>query len=159
MHNLEMLSLHVLLFMLCSIFPCLLMPHICPVVYVFISMNMPKWCSSFLLTSWCHVMSLILFNLCLFWSFSNYLIWSMLWVLCSHAMFVNFGYHMTFVPSLSICYHNVAVLHLLKLLQLLILPWCFEHVLGVYRDSSVFMFCNYSPVHHVHAFCFYVEVL
>ena len=26
-------------------------------------------------------------------------------------------------------------------------------------DSSVFMFCHSLPVHHVHAFCFLVEVL
>ena len=35
----------------------------------------------------------------------------------------------------------------------------FEHVLLNSGDSSVFMFCNALPVHHAHAFCYYVEVL
>ena len=34
-----------------------------------------------------------------------------------------------------------------------------EHVLVISGDSSVFMFCHALPVHHVHAFCYYVEVL
>ena len=46
-----------------------------------------------------------------------------------------------------------------ELLLLAILPSVFEHVLVISRDSSVFMFCCALPVHHVHAFCYYVEVL
>ena len=38
-------------------------------------------------------------------------------------------------------------------------PSVFDHVLVVSGDSSVFMFCYALPVHHVHAFCFLVEVL
>ena len=38
-------------------------------------------------------------------------------------------------------------------------PCPFEHVLVISGDSSVFMFCHALPVHHVHAFCFHVEVL
>ena len=109
-------SWHVLISMLCSIMPCHFMPHICHVAYVFIAMNMPKWCSSFLLTSWCHVVSLILINLCLFWICYNYMNWIMLWVIGSHAKFENCGFHMTPVPSLQECYDNVDVLHLLELL-------------------------------------------
>ena len=40
-----------------------------------------------------------------------------------------------------------------------ILPCVFGHVLVIYGDSSVFMFCYALPVHHAHAFCFLVEVL
>ena len=40
-----------------------------------------------------------------------------------------------------------------------ILPCVFEHVLVIYGDSSVFMFCYALPVHHAHAFCFLVEIL
>ena len=47
----------------------------------------------------------------------------------------------------------------LKLLLFAILPCVFEHVLVVFGDSSVFMFCYALPVHHAHAFCFIVEVL
>ena len=43
--------------------------------------------------------------------------------------------------------------------QLGILPSVFEHVLVISGDSSVFMFCCALPVHHVHAFCFHVELL
>ena len=39
-----------------------------------------------------------------------------------------------------------------------ILPCVFEHVLVISGDSSVFMFCRALPVHHDHAFCYYVEV-
>ena len=46
-----------------------------------------------------------------------------------------------------------------KLLLFAILPCLFEHVLVISGDSSVFMFCHALPVHHVHAFCFHVEVL
>ena len=46
-----------------------------------------------------------------------------------------------------------------ELLLFAILPCVFEHVLVVYGDSSVFMFCYALPVHHVHDFCYYVEVL
>ena len=46
-----------------------------------------------------------------------------------------------------------------ELLLLAILPCVFEHVLVIYGDSSVFMFCNDLPVLHVHAFCYYVGVL
>ena len=46
-----------------------------------------------------------------------------------------------------------------KLLLFAILPCPFEHVLVISGDSSVFMFCNALPVHHVHAFCFHVGVL
>ena len=46
-----------------------------------------------------------------------------------------------------------------ELLLLAILPCVFERVLVISRDSSVFMFCNALPVHHVHAFCFHVEML
>ena len=46
-----------------------------------------------------------------------------------------------------------------NLLLFAILPCLFEHVLVIYGDSSVFMFCHALPVHHVHAFCFPVEVL
>ena len=46
-----------------------------------------------------------------------------------------------------------------ELLLLAILPCVFEHVLVISRDSSVFMFCYALPVHHVHAFCSFVEVL
>ena len=35
----------------------------------------------------------------------------------------------------------------------------FEHVLVIYGDSSVFMFCYALPVLHSHAFCSYVGVL
>ena len=143
MHNLEMLSWHVLMSMLCSIMPCLLMPHICPVAYVFIAMNMPKWCSSFLLTSWCHVVSLLLVNICLLWRCSNYRIWSMLWLICPHAMFDNFGLHMNSIPTLQTCYDNVVVLHLLKLLQHSILSWWFPlvHESYVYTALMLFALC------------------
>ena len=135
MHNLEMPSWHVLMSMLCSIMPCHLMPHICPVAYVFIAMNMPKWCSSFLLTSWCHVVSLLLINLCLFWSCSNYMNWIMLWVLCPHAKFDNFGLHMTSVPSLQTCYVDVTACHLLKLSQHSILSCCLPLIYESYGDA------------------------
>ena len=46
-----------------------------------------------------------------------------------------------------------------ELLSFAILPCVFEHVLVVSGDSSVFMFCYALPVHHVHAFCSYVEML
>ena len=46
-----------------------------------------------------------------------------------------------------------------KLLLFAILPCPFEHVLLISGDNSVFMFCNGLPLHHVHAFCFHVEVL
>ena len=46
-----------------------------------------------------------------------------------------------------------------ELLLLAIFPCPFEHVLVISGDSTVFMFCNALPVHHVHAFCFHVEVL
>ena len=39
-----------------------------------------------------------------------------------------------------------------KLLLFVILPCTLEHVLVISGDSSVFMFCNALPVHHVHAF-------
>ena len=39
------------------------------------------------------------------------------------------------------------------------LAMCFEHVLVISGDSSVFMFCNALPVHHAHAFCFHIVVL
>ena len=45
-----------------------------------------------------------------------------------------------------------------ELLLFAILPCVFEHVLVIYGDSSVFMFCYALPVHHVHVFCFHVEV-
>ena len=47
----------------------------------------------------------------------------------------------------------------LKLLLFAILPCVFEHVLVISGDSSVFMFCYALPVHHAHAFCYYVGVL
>ena len=40
-----------------------------------------------------------------------------------------------------------------------ILPCVFGHVLVIYGDSSVFMFCYALPVHHDHAFCSHVVVL
>ena len=46
-----------------------------------------------------------------------------------------------------------------ELLLFAILPCVFEHVLVISGDSSVFMFCCALPVHHAHAFCYYVEVL
>ena len=46
-----------------------------------------------------------------------------------------------------------------ELLLFAILPCVLEHVLVIYGDSSVFMFCNALPVNHVHAFCYDVEVL
>ena len=46
-----------------------------------------------------------------------------------------------------------------NLLLFAILPCPFEHVLVISGDSSVFMFCHALPVHHVHAFCFHVELL
>ena len=47
----------------------------------------------------------------------------------------------------------------LKLLLFAILPCVLEHVLVIFGDSSVFMFCNALPVNHVHAFCYHVGVL
>ena len=47
----------------------------------------------------------------------------------------------------------------LKLLLLAILPCVLEHVLVIYGDSSVFMFCHALLVLHAHAFCSYVVVL
>ena len=107
MHNLEMLSWHILMYMLCSIITCIFMPYICPVEYLCIAMNMPICCSSFLLTSWYLVVSLLLSDPCLFWSFSNYLFWSMLWLLSSHAMFANFGDHM---PLFHACKYAIIML-------------------------------------------------
>ena len=75
------------------------MPHICPLAYVFIAMNMPISCSRFLLTSWCYVVSLIVIILCLLWRCSNYIFPSMIWVLCSNATVVNFGWHMTLLHA------------------------------------------------------------
>ena len=46
-----------------------------------------------------------------------------------------------------------------ELLLFAILPCVFQHVLVISRDSSVFMFCYALPLHHVHAFCFYIVVL
>ena len=46
-----------------------------------------------------------------------------------------------------------------ELLLFAILPCVFEHVLVIFGDSSVFMFCYALPVHHAHAFCFHIEVL
>ena len=46
-----------------------------------------------------------------------------------------------------------------ELFLLAILPCVFEHDLVISGDSSVFMFCYALPVHHVHAFCFLVEVM
>ena len=46
-----------------------------------------------------------------------------------------------------------------ELILFAILPCVFEHVLVIYGDSSVFMFCSALPVHHDHAFCFHVGVL
>ena len=46
-----------------------------------------------------------------------------------------------------------------ELLLFAILTCVFEHVLVISGDSSVFMFCNALPVHHAHAFCFYVGIL
>ena len=46
-----------------------------------------------------------------------------------------------------------------ELLLFAILPCVFEHVLVISGVSSVFMFCNALPVHHVHAFCYHVGVL
>lgn len=46
-----------------------------------------------------------------------------------------------------------------KLLLFAIFPCPFEHVLVISGDSSMFMFCYASSVHHVHAFYFHVEVL
>ena len=47
----------------------------------------------------------------------------------------------------------------LKLLLFAILPCPFEHVVVISGDSSVFMFCCPFPVHHAHAFCYYVGML
>ena len=47
----------------------------------------------------------------------------------------------------------------LKLLLFAIFPCHLEHDLVISGDSSVFMFCYALPVHHVHASCFYVEML
>ena len=44
-----------------------------------------------------------------------------------------------------------------KLLLFAILPCPFEHVLVIFRDSSVFMFCHALSVHHVHAFFFMLK--
>mgnify|MGYP005832252009 CR=1 FL=1 len=90
-----------------SIFPCLLMPYICHVTYVFIAINMPICCSNFLLTSWCLVVSLLLSDPCLLWRCSSYMFWSMLWVIYSHAMVVNFWYHM---PLFHACKHAIIML-------------------------------------------------
>ena len=46
-----------------------------------------------------------------------------------------------------------------ELLLFAILPCVFEHVLVIFGDSSVFMFCSALLVPHVHAFCFHVKVL
>ena len=46
-----------------------------------------------------------------------------------------------------------------ELLLFAILPCVFEHVLVISEVTSVFMFCYALPVHHAHAFCYYVEVL
>ena len=140
MHNLEMPSWHVLMSMLCSIILCHLMPHICPVAYVFITINMPKWCSSLLLTSWCHVVSLLLTGLCLFQRYSNYMNGSMLWVLCRYAKFDDFGLRMTSVPSLQTCYADVAVLHLLKPFQHSILSCCFPLIYEPYMYDVMMLF-------------------
>ena len=126
MYNLEMLSWHVLLYMLFYIMSSHLMPYICPVAYSFIAMNMHICCFSFLLTSWCQVVSFLLVNLCLFLRCSNYLFWNIMWVLCTQANFDNFRFHMTSVPSLQTCYGDVAVSHLLKLLQYSNLSWWFS---------------------------------
>ena len=107
MDNMEMLIGHVLLYMLCYIMPCLLMPYMCPVADVFIAMNMPICCSRFLLTSWYLVVSLLLSDPCLLRRCSNYMFWNMLWVICSHAMFANFGYHM---PLFRACKHAIIML-------------------------------------------------
>ena len=53
---------------------------------------------------------------------------------------------------------NLMLLQSLKLLLFAILPCVLEHVLVISGDSSLFMFCYALPVHHVHAFCTYVEV-
>ena len=104
---------------------------------------MMSCCSSFLLTSWCHVVSLILINLSLFWRWSNYMFWSMLWVICPCAMFDNFGHRMTSVSSLQTCYDNIAVLHLLKLFQHSILSCWFPliHELYAYDARILFALC------------------
>ena len=47
----------------------------------------------------------------------------------------------------------------LELLLFAILPCVLEHVLVIYGDSSVFMFCYDLPVHHDHAFCSHVKVM
>ena len=47
----------------------------------------------------------------------------------------------------------------LKLLLFAILPCLFEHVLVIYGNSSVFMFCHALPLNHVHAFCSHVGML
>ena len=51
------------------------------------------------------------------------------------------------------------ILQSLKPLLYAILPCVLEHVLVISGDSSVFMFRCALPVHHVHAFCFHVELL
>ena len=104
-------SWDVLISMLCSILPFHLMSHICPVDYIFVAMNMPKWCSSFLLTSWCHVVSLLLINLCIFWRCSNYMSWSISCLIHAHVSFMITNVSMLAVMCLQSQHHNVIVLH------------------------------------------------
>ena len=46
-----------------------------------------------------------------------------------------------------------------ELLSFAILPRVFELVLVISGDSSVFMLCYALPVHHAHAFCYYVVLM
>ena len=61
----------------------------------------------FLLTSWCHGLSLLLIDPCLFWICSNYMFWIMLWVMCTEAKFDNFVLHM---PLFQACKHAILML-------------------------------------------------
>ena len=46
-----------------------------------------------------------------------------------------------------------------ELLLFAILTSVFEHVLVIFGESSVFMFCYALPVHDAHVFCFHIEMM
>ena len=58
------------------------------------------------------------------------------------------------------CFWHVSIFSKsVKLISFEFLPCYFELVLVVSGDSSVFMFCNALPVHHVHVICFHVRMM
>ena len=77
-------------------------------------------------------------------------------MICSCNMLFDSSKHCNLMLFLS-C--TVISAKSVKLLLFAILSCVFEHVIVISRDSSVFMFCNALPVHHVHAFCSHVGVL